>query len=123
MEPAQGGSMVVTVFRSRLRPEARDEYTQWATRMSEMARALPGYISHKVFVAEDGERVTIVEFETPDQHRVWATHPEHLAAKKKGREGFYSEYSIQVCTVERAHAFRSPLEALAQPASAQPGSW
>ena len=45
--------MIVTVFRSRLRPENRDEYTAWATRMSELARAMPGYISHKGFVADD----------------------------------------------------------------------
>jgi heme-degrading monooxygenase HmoA len=98
--------MIVTVFRSRLRPENRDEYTVWATRMSELARAMPGYISHKIFVAEDGERVTIVEFETLEHTQAWATHPEHVAAKKKGREGFYSDYSIQVCEPIGSHAFK-----------------
>ena len=56
--------MIVTVFRSRLNPGAQDEYGPMAQRMSELARAIPGYISHKGFVAEDGERVTIVEFES-----------------------------------------------------------
>jgi heme-degrading monooxygenase HmoA len=98
--------MIVTVFRSRLRPENRDEYTVWATRMSELARTMPGYISHKGFVADDGERVTIVEFETLAQTQAWATHPEHVAAKKKGREGFYSDYSIHVCEPIRSHAFK-----------------
>ncbi len=32
--------------------------------MSALARTMPGYISHKCFLAEDGERVTIVEFES-----------------------------------------------------------
>src|SRR5690606_1178765 len=54
--------MIVTVFRSRLKPEGRDEYMALAPRMAELARTMPGYLSHKSFVADDGERVTIVEF-------------------------------------------------------------
>ncbi|WCM22505.1 antibiotic biosynthesis monooxygenase [Paraburkholderia bryophila] len=93
--------MIVTVFRSRLKPDAQEEYRQWATRMSTLAREVPGYVSHKGFVAEDGERVTIVEFESEDAMRVWATHPEHVEAKKKGRSAFFSEYRVQVCQVTR----------------------
>jgi heme-degrading monooxygenase HmoA len=99
--------MVVTVFRSRLKPDAQEEYGRWAARMSELARRMPGYVSHKGFVAEDGERVTIVEFDSEAHHRAWATHAEHVAAKKKGRESFYTEYRIQVCTVQRDSAFRA----------------
>jgi len=31
--------------------------------MGELARSMPGYLSHKGFVADDGERVTLVEFD------------------------------------------------------------
>lgn len=97
--------MVLTVFRSRLREEARADYMAQAQRMSELARTMPGYRSHKVFTAEDGERVTIVEFEDEAGQRQWATNVEHVAAKKLGRESFYSEYSLQVCTVVRESRF------------------
>lgn len=103
--------MIVTVFRSRLKPEALPEYTDWARRMSEIAKSMPGYVSHKVFVAEDGERVTIVEFESMDALQAWREHPEHLAAKKKGRRDFYLDYRVQVCEVRRESALRSPAEA------------
>jgi heme-degrading monooxygenase HmoA len=93
--------MIVTVFRSRLKAGAEPEYSAWAARMSELARTMPGYVSHKGFVAPDGERVTIVEFESEETHRAWALHPEHVAAKKKGRSDFYTEYRLQVCRVER----------------------
>ena len=76
-----------------------------AERMSELAGQMPGYISHKGFVAEDGERVTIVEFESEQAHRAWRLHPEHLQAQKKGRADFYSEYRIQVCSVQRESSF------------------
>ena len=55
--------MIVTVFRSRLRPGVRDEYVALVDRMTAIAATMPGYISHKGFFADDGERVTIVEFE------------------------------------------------------------
>jgi heme-degrading monooxygenase HmoA len=97
--------MIVTVFRSRLRTEAVDEYMQWSARMSELARTMPGYISHKGFVAPDGERVTIVEFEDEETLRAWNHQPDHLEAKKKGRADFYSEYRIQVCSVQRQSDF------------------
>ena len=93
--------MIITVFRSRLRDEAREEYMALAPRMSELARGMPGYVSHKVFVAEDGERVTVVEFEDLESQRAWATQVDHVAAKKRGRQAFYGEYSIQVCEVVR----------------------
>ena len=48
--------MIVTVFRSRLKPGVKDEYVALATRMAEIAVAMPGYVSHKGFWADDGER-------------------------------------------------------------------
>jgi heme-degrading monooxygenase HmoA len=97
--------MIVTVFRSRVKPEAQQEYMQWASRMGAIAKQMPGYISHKGFVAEDGERVTIVEFESEEAQRAWSLHPEHLDAKKKGRKDFYIEYRVQICGVQRDTAF------------------
>lgn len=81
---------------------------QWAARMSELAKAMPGYISHKTFIAQDGERCTIAEFDNEEHLRAWSTHPEHVEAKKKGRASFYSEYDIKVCTMQRSHTFPKP---------------
>lgn len=101
--------MILTVFRSRLRPGVHDEYAPTAARMSELARAMPGYLSHKSFTAEDGERVTIVEFADEASQQAWSRHAEHVEAKRKGRETFYSEFRIQVCQVERESRYpRAP---------------
>jgi antibiotic biosynthesis monooxygenase (ABM) superfamily enzyme len=56
--------MIVTIFRSRLAPGVQDEYGPIAREMSELVRSIPGHISHKGFVAKDGERATIAEFES-----------------------------------------------------------
>ena len=97
--------MVLIVFRSRVKPEVQQEYMQWASRMSALAKEMPGYISHKGFVAEDGERVTIVECESEESQRAWSLFPEHVEAKKRGRQALYLEYRVQVCDVQRDSAF------------------
>jgi heme-degrading monooxygenase HmoA len=93
--------MIVTVFRSRLNPGVQEEYGPMAKHMSALAQAVPGYISHKGFVAEDGERVTIVEFDSEEALGQWRVHPEHAQAKRRGIGSFFSEYRIQVCSVIR----------------------
>ena len=97
--------MIITIFRSRVNPDAQEEYMQWAARMSELAQKMPGYISHKGFQAQDGERVTIVEFESEAAQQAWRLHPEHVEAQKKGRTDFYLEYRVQVCSVQRESAY------------------
>lgn len=100
--------MIVTIFRSRLRDEGRDAYMALAPKISELARNMPGYVSHKIFVAEDGERVTVVEFQNEESHKAWASQVDHVEAKKMGRASFYAEYSIQVCEVLRESKFVAP---------------
>ena len=99
--------MLVTVFRSRLRPGVKDEYVALVEKIAAIAKTMPGYISHKGFFAEDGERVTIVEFEHEDGLRAWRTNPEHLAAQKLARTKYYTEYHVQVCTLERELKFKA----------------
>ena len=98
--------MVVTVFRSRVRAEHAEEYLKMAAKMSELARSMPGHVSHKGFTAEDGERFTIVEFESMETHRACAEHAGHRKAQQLGRERFYSEFSIHVCEVLKSSAFK-----------------
>jgi heme-degrading monooxygenase HmoA len=112
--PARITLMIVTVFRSRLRPGVRDEYVALVERMTEIARTMPGYISHKGFFADDGERVTIVEFEHEEGMRAWRTNPEHRAAQKLAREKYYTEYSVQVCTLDRESKFKAAETAAVQ---------
>jgi heme-degrading monooxygenase HmoA len=96
---------VLTVFRSRPRDGGAAAYAAHAQRMGELARTMPGYVEHKVFVAEDGERVTVVRFADAASHAAWARHPEHVGAQQAGRASYYTEYSIAVAPLERGHAW------------------
>ena len=99
--PAPG--QVMTVFRSRLRADGAAAYAEHAERMSALARTMPGYVEHKVFTADDGERVTLVRFADRESHDAWARHPDHREAQRAGVAGYYEEYSIAVGDVDRAH--------------------
>ena len=97
--------MIITVFRSRLRAGKTTEYGAEVERMSALATTMPGYISHKGFTADDGERVTIVEFEHEEGMRAWRMNPEHRVAQRKAREVYYAEYNLQVCELLRESKF------------------
>ena len=93
--------MVVVVFRSRIRPGTERDLAPLGARMYQLASSMPGYVSYKDFVAEDGENVSIIEFESLESVTAWRDHPEHKVAQRRGREEFFSEYHIQVCETVR----------------------
>ncbi len=102
--------MVIIEFRSRLKPRAdADEYVKLAIRMYELASEHPGFISFEHFTAPDGTGVSIEHFETMESVLAWRNHPEHLEVQRRGREEFYSWYSIHTCEVVRSHEFTAAL--------------
>jgi heme-degrading monooxygenase HmoA len=100
---------VVTVFRSRLRDDAEaNGYGKLAARMEARARQMPGFVDFKTFVASDGERVSLVTFDTVAHHEGWREDPEHRSAQQRGRDDFYLEYTISVCSELRRRHFDTP---------------
>jgi heme-degrading monooxygenase HmoA len=107
--------MILTVFRSRLKDDIDDEYEHFVGTTSRLAEQAPGFLGHKMFVAEDGERVTLVEFDSIESQRAWSLSAEHKAAAIAGRRGLYAEYRIQICTVNRDSKFVAPASSAARP--------
>jgi heme-degrading monooxygenase HmoA len=96
---------VMVVFRSRLNERVEEAFEPEAARMKTLAEAMPGFLGYKVFTADDGERVSIIEFESLESERAWRDHPEHREAQDRGRSEFYAGYSLQVCEVLRNRSF------------------
>lgn len=98
--------MVVIVFRSKLREGVDPSPLEpIGLRMYELASAMPGFISYKDFAAADGESVSLVEFESVETLEAWRRHPEHVEAQRLGRDHYFAEYQIQVCTPVRSYGF------------------
>ena len=100
-------SPVLTVFRSRLADGAYDAgYEARAEEMLTRAEAMPGFLEFKSFTAPDGERVSIIQFDSHESQRAWAQDVEHRAAQRQGREAFYAEYRIVVADVTSDRSWR-----------------
>jgi heme-degrading monooxygenase HmoA len=69
---------------------------------------MPGFVDFKSFSSPDGERVSLVVFDTREHHEAWRKDPEHRAAQRRGRDEFYSEYSIHVCEQLHRRDFTAP---------------
>ncbi len=108
MEPGTD-QPVVTVFRSRLRDDAETNgYRELAARMEARARQMPGFVDFKTFVAPDGERVSLVTFDTVAHHEAWRDDSAHRSAQQRGRDEFYLEYTISVCSEFWRRHFDTP---------------
>jgi heme-degrading monooxygenase HmoA len=96
--------MVLVIFRSVLREGVDGKYSVIAKEMEELVSTMPGFISAKDFTAADGERVSIIEFESEEAIQAWYRHPDHLIAQQRGRDEFYKSFKVDVCTPTRSYS-------------------
>jgi heme-degrading monooxygenase HmoA len=99
-DPSFQEDQVVTVFRSRRHEGGESAYQALSDEIELKARAMPGFVDFKSFVAEDGEQVSVATFATPADQRAWRDEVSHREAQERGRQEFLDGYSIQVarCT-------------------------
>lgn len=97
--------MTIIVFRSRLRDGVDAEYGARAERMFGLAQGMQGFGSIKDFVADDGERVAVIEWDSPDTLARWRDLPDHVAAQRDGRDHWYASYDLRVCSELRTSRF------------------
>ncbi|HEY5109723.1 MAG TPA: antibiotic biosynthesis monooxygenase [Acidimicrobiales bacterium] len=101
---------VVTVFRSKRRPGTDDAYGPLAEAMLEAARAQPGFVDFASFESPDGDRVSLVTFDSQDAHDAWRDDPAHRAAQARGRDELYEWYAVQVSTCRSATSWERPAD-------------
>ena len=97
---------VVTLFWSRFRDDIDESaYRADADRVHALARSAPGFISIKTYQAEDGERLSVVMFETEAQQVDFRKLAEHRAAQQRGRDTYYQSYRLMVCETIRDYGW------------------
>lgn len=110
--------MLVILFRSKLTPEAGDDYTSMNTEMERLVRDNPGFIEAKSYKSADGERLTIVWWKDEKSLKEWRNQAEHRVAQATGRKKWYEYYHMEVATVVRTSAF-DRADSLVRPADAK----
>jgi heme-degrading monooxygenase HmoA len=103
--------MYLTVFRNRKRADMDlAAYQADNARMEELAFAMPGFVSIKSYVAEDGEVLAISEWESEAAAKAWGSHPEHARVQARGRTEYYDSYTQYSCIEPKVRSFVRPVE-------------
>lgn len=102
-----GGTRIyVNIFRSYRRADIdAGAYASDAARMEQLARRQKGFVSFKSFVADDGEKLSMSEWETEEDAVAWARHGEHRAAQSRGRTSYYERYVVYSCATPAIRHF------------------
>jgi heme-degrading monooxygenase HmoA len=97
--------MLVILFRSKLTPEAGQDYSAMSEEMHRLVRDNPGFVDVKHYTADDGERLTVAWFQDKESLRAWRELPQHREAQRTGRQKWYEYYKMDVATIERTTEF------------------
>ncbi len=98
--------MYLVVFRNRKRADMDGAaYAADAAAMLALAEAMPGFVSFKSYVGEDGEVAAISEWADEAAARGWGRQAQHLLVQGRGRSDYYAEYTLLGGEVTRRHDF------------------
>jgi heme-degrading monooxygenase HmoA len=68
-----------------------------------LASAMPGFISVRHYIGDDGESMLVVEFAPAAPLAAWHDHPEHRKAQQRGRDDFFGEWEVTNCALLRRY--------------------
>jgi heme-degrading monooxygenase HmoA len=100
--------MLVILFRSKLLPTAGEDYSQMAEQMEAHARTFDGFVDVKAYLAEDGERLTVVWWRDEESLAIWRNDARHRVVQNRGRERWYEYYKMDIATIVRQKDFTAP---------------
>ena len=107
--PAYAGSMPIAqtpeppytaVIFTSLRTEGDQGYAHMSGRMERLAAEQPGYLGIEA-ARDSGSGITVSYWADEAAAAAWKQVAEHLVAQARGREVWYADYRVRVCTVSR----------------------
>lgn len=84
-------------------PASTKAYEETAQRMMQLAATMPGYLGVEHARNRDGFGITISYWESEEAIKNWRDNGEHSEARRRGKQDWYSNYTIRVTRVERAY--------------------
>ena len=82
-----------------------DGYSDMAMQMELLAQQQPGYLG--MDHARSNVGITISYWKDQESIFGWKNVTEHLHAQERGRNQWYSQYTVRVCRVEREYSWES----------------
>ena len=95
--------MVVVTFRNRMAPGVDvQEYGERVAKLFEIVSAMPGFRSIRSYTADDGERFSLIEFDSHESLAAWREQAEHRIAQELGKQRL-PEYHLQIASRRESH--------------------
>lgn len=93
----------VVIFTSHRQDD--EGYGAMSARMQELAAQQPGYLGIESVRGSDGVGITLSYWKDRESIAAWKANLEHREAQSKGREQWYSRYTVRVAKVEYDYDF------------------
>jgi len=81
----------------------QSEHIAVNARMMELASRYDGYLGLESARNSEGHGITVSYWRDLESIAKWSRDPEHIVAKRKGQEIWYSHYMLRICKVEREY--------------------
>lgn len=91
----------VVIFISQLGEETTG-YSEAAAQMVTMVERQPGFLGLDSVRGGDGRGITVSYWESLEAIAAWREVPQHRQAQQRGREEWYSHYTVHVARLERS---------------------
>lgn len=98
--------MFLVVFRNRKRADLDvDAYIHDAVAMEALAQEQPGFLLFRSYTSDDGETLSMSEWESAEHALAWSRNAEHMIVQRRGREEYYESYTLYTCDMPRVQRF------------------
>ncbi len=99
--------MVITIFGNTVvRPGKEDGEAELVAKLEPILRQMPGFISYKHYVAEDGEEIGIIRFDSRESLDGWVHEGVHGAAQRVANE-YYESFWVQTAETYREYTWEN----------------
>ena len=88
----------VVLFISKKRKQIKG-YSDMLRRMMEKVKEIPGFIGFQSFSDEQNRGITISFWKDKPAIKQWKMDADHIVAQKRGKEDWYMEYQLIICSI------------------------
>ena len=92
------------VIFTSIRTEGENGYNETSQQIEELVKQQPGFLG--MDSARNKIGITISYWDSLEAIKNWKKKFEHQIAQKKGKEHWYSSYSVRICKVEKEYSFK-----------------
>jgi len=95
---------IAAIFTS-IRTDVEEGYEQMNELTITELDSIEGYLGYKAFRDENGFGVNVSYWKDMEALKNWRDNTLHQKAQELGKEKWYTNYKLRICTVERDYEF------------------